>query len=45
MNKSYRLKNGNYIDTRGIVNNKVILSDLLRNMIKNPIGEFINCIY
>lgn len=41
MNKSYRLKNGNYIDTRGIVNNKVILSDLLRNMSKNPIGEFV----
>lgn len=41
MNKSYKLKNENYIDTRGIVNNKVILSDLLKNMSKNPIGEFV----
>lgn len=41
MSKSYKFKNGNYIDSTGIVHNKTLLSELLKQMSKNPIGEFV----
>lgn len=41
MARSYKLENENYIDTKGIVHNKVLLSEVLKNMSKNPIGELV----
>ena len=38
MARSFKFKNDMYLDTKGIVHNKILLSELLS---QNPIGEFV----
>lgn len=40
MAKSFKFKDNMYLDTKSIVHDKKLLSDVLNKLSKNPVGEF-----